>query len=88
MHLTPSYFVPVAKYHTYPGTKSFDDILVNVGYLHIIYVSTHGHLGNIYQFIGHTWVIWVHLKLFYIQMEPELLVKQHGTSQHTVEIFG
>ena len=60
MYLTPSCFGPVTKYPTYPVTEICDVILLNVGYLQIIYVPTHGHLGSIYQFIGHTWVIWVH----------------------------
>ena len=80
--------VTVAEYPKYPGTESCDGILLNVGCLHIIYVPTHGHLGTIYQFIGHTWVIWVHFEPFPLQMPPEFLVKQHGTSQHTVDSFG
>ena len=75
MYLTPRYFGPVALYPTYPGTESCDGILLNVGYLHIIYVSTYSHLGIIYQFIGHTWVIWVHFKLFSLQMPLEIIVK-------------
>ena len=65
MYITPSYFGPIAEYPTYPGTERCDGILLNVRYLQIIYVSTHGHLGTIYQFIGFTWVIWVHFEPFF-----------------------
>ena len=88
IYLTPKYFGPVAKYTTYTDTESCEEILLNLGYLQIIYVPTHGRLGTIYQFISHTWVIWVHFEPFSLQMDPELLVKQHGTSKNNVEIFG
>ena len=83
-----SIFGPVAEYPTYPGTEIWDGILLDVGYLHIIYVPTHGHLGTIYHFISHTWFIWVHFEPFFLQISPELIEKQHGTSQYNVESFG
>ena len=75
MYLTPRYFGPVAEYPTYPGTERCYGILLNVGYLQIAYVPTHVNLGTIYQFIGHTWVIWVQSEPFHLQMAPEILVK-------------